>query len=93
MRIKKRLNLFPLIFEFKQYRIKWHRVGYCCGLTFYEAKFILLLKFIFRDKLYFRCPQCGKVHCVKLSYHLETYFNKEIREENKRLEEFRHGRI
>ena len=91
MIIRRRLNLFPLIFEFKQYKIRWHRIGYCCGLTFYEPRFLLLLKFIFKDKIYFRCPQCGKVHSVKLSYHLETHFDKKMREENRMLEEFRNG--
>lgn len=87
MIFRRRLNLFPIIFEFKQWGIRWHRIGYCCGNTVYEARALLLLKFIFRDRMYWRCPQCGKVHSVKLSYHLETHFDKKIRDENKLLED------
>ena len=88
MIIRKRINLFPIIFRFKKYGLNWHRIGYCCGLTFYEVKFILLLNFLFKDVVYYRCPQCGKKHGIKLSYHTETYYDKEIREENKLLKEW-----
>ena len=68
---RKRLNLFPIIFQFKQYGLKWYRLGHCCNRDHYSWKPLLLIKFAFKDYVYWRCPQCGKRHKIKLSYHVE----------------------
>ena len=83
--IIRRLNLFPIIFEFRKYGIRWSRIGYCCGLSFYKPKRLLILHFALRDKYYYRCPQCGKLHCITMSWHTETYYDKDIREQNRLL--------
>lgn len=79
---RKRLQLFPIIFQFKKYGLRWYRIGHCCNMDHYSWRFWLLLKFSFREKLYWRCPQCGKKHMIHLSYHIEETWDKELREEN-----------
>ena len=83
MRIKRRLSLFPIIFKFKQYGVWWYRIGHCCNMDFYSLKVWLLIQFAFRDKVYWTCPQCHKQHCIRLSYHIEEVWDKELRERNK----------
>ena len=85
MRIKRRLNLFPIIFELKTMGLTWKRIGHCCNLDFYMLKQIILFRFLFRDKIYFRCPQCGKLHSVKGYVRTFEVWDKELREENKLL--------
>jgi len=87
----KRLNLFPIIFEYRKYGLTFRRLGHCCNMDHYTLKRWLLLQFLFSDVVYWKCPQCGKVHGLKLSWHTESYFDKDLRANNKRLEEFRYG--
>ena len=84
----KRVNLFPIIFSYKKFGLTWQRIGYCCGLTFYELKFLLLIQFAFKDKIYYRCPQCGRLHCIKMDYHASKVNDERCREENKLLREW-----
>ena len=84
----KRLNLFPIIFSYKKWGLTWQRIGYCCGVTYYELKFILLIRFAFKNKIYWRCPQCGRLHCLELSYHASQGYDERCREENKELREW-----
>lgn len=86
--ISRRLNLFPIIFSFKKYGLTWQRIGYCCGLTFYEVKFLLMLRFAFKDTIYYRCPQCGKLHCLKMNYHSNKIFDERCKKENGLLKEW-----
>ena len=51
-------------------------------------KQIILIRFMFRDKIYFRCPQCGKLHSVKGYVRTYEVWDKELREENKLLKEW-----
>lgn len=88
---RKRLNLFPIIFEYKICGLSFRRLGHCCNMDHYALKKLILLHFMFRDIYYWKCPQCGKVHGLKMSWHTETYFDKQMREDNQRLERFRHG--
>lgn len=84
----KRVNLFPLIFSFKRFGVTWQRIGYCCGLTFYELKFILMLRFAFKDTLYYRCPQCGRLHGLRMDYHASKVYDERCKEENRLLKEW-----
>ena len=86
-----KLNLFPIIFEYRKYGLTFRRLGHCCNHDFYTLKRWLLIQFIFKDVVYWRCPYCGKIHGLKLSWHTETYFDKDIRDINKKLEDFRYG--
>ena len=54
----------------------------------YCLKFWLLLRFAFKDTIYWRCPQCNKKHMIHLSYHIEETWDKELREENRLLREW-----
>ena len=81
----KRVNLFPIIFSFKKFGLTWQKIGYCCGLTFYELKFLLMLRFAFKDTISFRCPQCGKKYKIKMNYHSHKVIDKKTMEENKLL--------
>lgn len=90
---RKRLKLFPLIFTLKKYGLQFRLVGNCCNLDHYALKCWLLVWFAFKDKYYWRCHQCGKLHCIELQYHFTPYYDSELREENKRLEDFRNGSI
>jgi hypothetical protein len=83
---------FPLVFEFRKYGVTYHRVGYCCGMHHYMLKWLLLIKFGFKNIVSWRCPQCGKLHYVQLSWHIVPFYTKELREENKRLDDFRGGK-
>ena len=85
------MSLFPIIFEIRFLGIPYKRIGHCCGLDYYMAKLWLLIRFAFQEKIYWRCSQCGKIHCIKLSYHTEDVWSKEMREENRKLENFRNG--
>ena len=91
MIVKRRLSLFPIIFQFKRFGLTFQRVGNCCSMDHYKLEQLLFLHFCFRDKYYWRCRKCGKLHCVELSYHLVPYSDTKMREENKRLEDFRNG--
>lgn len=86
-----KLNLFPIIFEYKKYGLTFRRLGHCCNMDHYTLRVWLLLNFIFRNTYYWKCPQCGKVHGLRLSWHTENYSDKRLREDNKMLEDFRHG--
>ena len=76
-------SVFPLVFEFRKYGMTYHNVGYCCGMNHYMLKFILFLKFALNDKIYWRCPQCGKLHCTVLSWHTVPKFTE--RESGKKI--------
>lgn len=84
----KRVNLFPIIFHYRKFGLTWQRVGYCCGLTFYELKFILMIRFAFNDTIYYRCPQCGKLHGIKMYYQASKIVDDKIRENNRLLKEW-----
>lgn len=81
-------NLFPIIFSYKKYGLTFQRIGYCCGLTHYELKFLLMLKFAFKDTIYWRCPQCGRLHSLKMSYHASHSYDDKCKEENRLLKEW-----
>ena len=83
---RKRLNLFPVVFELKKFGLTWKRIGNCCNLDYFVLKQILLFKFAFTDKVYWRCQQCGKLHCIELQYHFTPYYDSRIREENRSLD-------
>jgi len=85
---RKRINLFPIIFQFKQYGLTWYRLGHCCNMDHYSWKTLLLLQFAFFDEVYWTCPQCGKQHKIKLSYHVEESWDKDLRERNKLLRQW-----
>jgi len=84
----RRENLFPIIFSFKKFGLTWQRMGYCCGLTFYELKFILMLRFAFKDTIHFRCPQCGRLHGLKMHYHSAKVYDGKCKEQNGMLKEW-----
>ena len=82
MIVEKRLNLFPIIFNFRRYGVLWQRLGYCCGRQFYDPRFWLLLKFAFRGEVVWTCPFCHKRHRLRLCYNAVEIDNKH---ENKQL--------
>ena len=84
-----RENFFPIRFSMKKYGIEWSRIGTCCELDYFIPRFLLLLHFAFRDKYYWRCDQCGKIHCIEFVSHTVPYYDKEIREQNKILDDNR----
>lgn len=88
---QKRKKLFPIPFKIKKYGIELYRIGYCCGMDYFIPTFLLRLIFVFKDKYYWHCDQCGKTHCIKLVSHTVPYYDKDIRENNKKLEVFRNG--
>lgn len=90
---RKRVKLFPIIFKYRKYGLEFRLVGNCCNLDYYVMKWWLLAYFAFFDKYYWRCSQCGKLHCIEMQYHFTPYYDVDLREENKRLGDFRNGKI
>ena len=88
MRIRRRLKLFPIIFELKTMGLTWKRIGHCCNLDFYMLKQIILVRLMFKDRFYFRCPQCGRLHSVKGYVRTFEEYGKDVREENNLLREW-----
>ena len=88
MIIRRRLKVFPIIFELKVLGLTFKRIGHCCNLDFYMLKQIILVRFMFGDKIYFRCPQCCKLHSVKGYVRTFEEYGKDVREENNLLREW-----
>lgn len=86
---RRREKPFPIRFTIKKYGFLWYRIGSCCDLDYYIPKFWLILMFVFKDKYYWKCNQCGKIHCSELIYHLAPYYDKVIRENNKMLDNYK----
>lgn len=82
---KPRLNLFPILFEYKKYGLRFRRIGHCCNNDYYTLRGFLLLYFILFDIYYWRCPKCGRLHAIKMSWHTEEYSDKRIMDENSLL--------
>lgn len=76
---------FPIRFQIKKYGIVWQRIGLCCGLTHYLPKKWLLIRFAISDSYFWRCPQCGRIHGLKLMQHTIPFHTKEMREQNNLL--------
>ena len=86
---RKRNEFFPIRFRIKKYGIVWCRIGSCCDMDYYIPKFLMVLMFAFKDKYYWKCDQCGKTHCIELMYHTVPYYDKEIRENNRMLDNYK----
>lgn len=83
-----------IIFDKRKYGIQYHRIGSCCGQEKYYPRFLLFLRFAFKNKLYWTCPYCGKLHCITLCWHTVSVHNDYVKHVNKKLDKkelWKHG--
>ena len=76
-----------IIFKKRKHGIVYHRIGYCCGKDKYFPQFLLFLIFAFRKQYYWRCPKCGRLHCMELSWHTVSVHDNHVKQANKRYNE------
>ena len=50
--------------------MKKYNLQCSCGMVRSIPHFILMLRFIRNEKVYFRCPECGMVKCLRLVSHI-----------------------
>lgn len=85
-----RESYFPIRFSIRRFGIAWDRIGTCCEMDYFVPRVLLILHFAFRKKYYWRCDQCGKIHCIEFVFHTVPYYDKEIRENNRILDNVRY---
>ena len=79
-------SLLPVVSSFRKFGILWRKVGYCCGMVHDEAQIWLMIKFTFKRTVYWRCPQCGRLHAMRFYYHAVLVHDDKTRRNNKGLE-------
>ena len=76
-----------IIFKKRKHGIVYHRIGYCCGKDKYFPQFLLFLIFAFKKQYYWRCPICGRLHCMELSWHTVSVHDNHVKQVNKKYNE------
>ena len=86
---RRREEPFPIPFKIRKFGIEWYRIGTCCDIDYYIPKILMVLFFVFKNRYYWHCDQCGKTHCIELVYHTVPYYDKKIRENNRMLDNYK----